>query len=317
MRKFSRREKRILKLLAAVVAIALVLEVEARFRQAKADLVLEIENQSSLLDTYLEKLKTDTTVDGYRTKTVAIEGDLEQFRDRVLELPRESDATLLIKETIDDKAAEMGMSINSISSRKSKELVKDQPMRELKTYFAFDSNLENMLEFFDALSRQGYFMVIETMNLGTRKRISRRGRRKNSKTKQRPPLNGNAVLTTLFLINSEGSLESYLDGTKASASQSAGKSQMDTVTAPPRDNKKGETTQTSPQPRPKKTSGAPVNNTVPKLGNQAQLISPSTQDTDGPPQEVDPELENPLKNIRIQPQPRALTSTARKKKTRF
>lgn len=318
MRKFSRREKRILKMLAAVCMVALVLEVEARFRQAKADLVLEIENQRSLLDTYLDKLKTDTTVDGYRTKTIEIETELEQFRDRVLELPRESDATLLIKETIDDKAAEIGMSINSISSRRSKELVKDQPMRELKTYFAFDSDLESLLEFYDAMSRQGYFMVIDSMNLGTRKRINRRGRRRNAKIKERPPLNGNSVLTTLFLINPEGSLESYLDGTKASTVKPAGESSRDTVTAPPEEEPKSKSAKVTLPPRPRSSSDSPVNQTVPSLGNQAQLISPSTQGTDGPPQ-VEPPAKgtNPLKNLRVQSKPRPLTDTTRRGKKRF
>lgn len=318
MRKLSRREKFILKLLGATLLIAGVLEVEARYRQSKENLVLEIESQRSKLSTYLEKLKTNITVDGYQTKSLAIEAELEEFRDRVLELPRESDATLLIKETIDDKGAEFGMSINSISSRKSKELVKDQPMRELKTYFAFDTNLENMLEFFDAMSNQGYFLVIDNMSLGTRKRVSRRGRRKNTKTKERPPLNGNAVLTTLFLIDSEGSLESYLDGAKNRAPKPAADPgpKKTAKTTPPGDKTASKSTTVKLPPREQNGSEAQVN-PLQSLGNQAQLISPSTQATDGPPPKKADPLENPLQNIRVQPQPRRLTDTAKKKKTRF
>lgn len=232
MRKFSRREKRILKLLLGVCLIALVLEVDARFRQTKADLVLSIENQRATLNTYFEKLKTDTSLEDYRTKTTDIETSLEQFRDRILELPRETDATLLIKENMDKAAKELGMSISSISTRSSKELVKGQPMRVLQTYFAFDTDLESLLEFFDAMSQQQYFLSIDVLNLGTRQRISSRQRRRNTKIQERPPLNGNALLTTLFLPNEEGSFENYLNNAstdKTRAPKPGGETEKDAM----------------------------------------------------------------------------------------
>lgn len=321
MRKFSRREKRILKLLAAVCLVAIVLDVEARFREARDNLVLEIENQRSNLDVYLNSLRTDTTAGEYKEKTAAIEVELETFRDRILELPRESDATLLIKETVDNKAKELGMNISSISSRRSKELVKDQPMRELKTYFAFDSDLESLLEFFDSLSRQGYFMVIETMTLGTRRRVTRRGRNKRAKTNQRPPLNGNALITTLFLNNQEGSLDNYLNG--ANATKGSGETSKDEM-SPKQENPKTKTAGNKPgatgQPKkntPKKTSSVPLidgSEKVPNMkdqidaGNGETLANPYKKIQNQPQSEV---KENPFKqNLTVPPRP--LTGTTKK-----
>lgn len=320
MRKFSRREKRIFKLLASVILIALILEVDARFRKAKADLVLDIENQQSLLDTYLDKLQSATTVDGYNTKTTAITTELEQFRELVLELPRESDATLLIKETIDDKAKELGMSISSISSRKSKPLVKDQPLKELKTYFAFDSNLENMLEFFDVISHQGYFMVIESMNLGTRRRISTRGRRKKPKSAQRPPLNGNAVLTTLFVVNSEASLDAYLNGSKSSRSQPASETPTDKVAEAPAPKKTTTPIQTaSNKPKPEKPQPTKTLQLISELNQTTQPEAESFKDPQVKHKVVPPknERKNLSSNQGLRPSPRPLTATARRQKKPF
>ena len=321
MRKYSRREKRILKLLGLVVLIAIILEADARFREAKSDLELDIQNQQGQLDTYLEKLSTDSSPDNYREKTEAIEKELENYRDRVLELPRESDATLLIKETIDDRARELGMTISSISSRKSKPLVKDQPLLELKTYFAFDSDLESMLEFFHSISNQGYFMVIDTINLGTRRRISRRGRR-SSRANERPPLNGNAVLHTLFLPNAEGSFELYLNNTKSANTKPSGETSGEGTTQPPPDDEDldqmdepeegGSIAEALEMGESKTTSDK-----VPPITDSAKAEADKFADPDSEREMARKEKETKKKTLQnrgLRPPPRPLTSTARPKK---
>lgn len=326
MRKYSRREKRILKLLGLVLLIAVLLEADARFREAKSNLELDIQNQQGLLDTYLEKLGSDPSPDTYTQKTEAIERELETYRDRVLELPRESDATLLIKETIDDRARELGMSISSISSRKSKPLVDDQPLRELKTYFAFDSDLESMLEFFHAISNQGYFMVIDTINLGTRRRISRRGRRQRSRANERPPLNGNAVLHTLFLPNAEGSFELYLDNTKSSQTKPSGEATTEETTQPPPEESELDVlknpAESSTAEATKPGMSQTTSEKIPPISDSTNAEAETFADPDSEREMARKEKENKkkvLQNRGLKPPPRPLTSTARpkNKKSRF
>ena len=219
MKKRSRREKNILKMMAFVLAIALFGEVYDWHLANKEDLQSDIDRARREITTYLKELEGEN-LEQYATETVLLEERLVQARDKVLRLRNETEANLKIRETLSVKAEEAGVVINSINNRKSKPIQEDMPLQTLRTYFGYDTELSALLQFFDSISDQEYYLAIENLNITARRRPRpRKGRGKRPRIKQRKPLNGNMILTSLFLP-SEGSesgpkstsLASKLDG---------------------------------------------------------------------------------------------------------
>ncbi len=225
MRKYSGREKTILKLLAFAALVALGLEVFDWYSAKKQALRDEIDNKNGQVAAFLKELENENA-EVYRRRAEEIDKRLLLAQDRVLELPRETDANLLISKTITERAEDSGVTVNSISNRRSVE-IEGSPMTELRTYFAYETKLEAFLEFFQALDNQGYYMVIESLNLSARRSVYRSNRRnikrRNTNVRQRAPMTGNAVIATLFTPNPNASLERYQtpasDGAAAPAKQ--------------------------------------------------------------------------------------------------
>lgn len=219
MKKLSRRERTILRWMIVVVLLAGFIKGFDKYVSIKESMRAEIDSLSSQVTAYLKELEGEDPAK-YRVQGESIEEQLVQSRERVLELPQETDASLLIRQTIDEKAQETGLTINSISSRTSKAVQKDKPLRELRTYFGYDTDLESLLHFFNSMQEQDYYLVIESLNISARNRPRRNIRRRNTKTRQRLPLNGNVVLSTLFLPNAEASLRQYVKPVSSEAGES-------------------------------------------------------------------------------------------------
>ncbi len=208
MSKLNRREKTILRLMFLAVGIAVLMEGWDRYTAAKESLQSNIERMESEIATYSEKLKNESA-DRYREEATDIEEELEEARERVLELPKETDANLFMSQTISEQAEASGLTINSISNRKARVIDEEKGLSELRTYFGYDADLESLLRFFDAMDDQRYFVAIETLNISARRVPKRKIKRRKNSRVTRKPLNGNAVLTTVFLPNPDGNVDTY------------------------------------------------------------------------------------------------------------
>ena len=208
MKKLNRREKTILRLMFIAVVAAILVEGWDMYAKNKLRIQNDIERMTSEIAAYPTKLE-DESADEYREEVADIEEDLEDARDKVLELPKETDANLFLSQTISEQAEASGLTINSISNRKSNLIDEEQGLRELRTYFGYDCDLESLLNFFDAMDDQKYFVAIETLNISARRTPKRNIKRKSKRRVVRKPLNGNAILTTVFIPNEEGSIENY------------------------------------------------------------------------------------------------------------
>ncbi len=218
MKKLSRRERTILKWMILVLLVAGFVKGYDKYVAMKENLRADIDSLSSQVTTYMKELEGEEPAK-YRAQAEEIEEQLVLAREKVLELPQETDASLLIRQTIDEKAQEVGLTINSISSRTSKAVQKDKPLRELRTYFGYDTDLESLLNFFNAMQDQDYYLVIESLNISARNRPRRNIRRRNANLKQCLPLNGNLVLSTLFMPNAEASLQQYVKPASSEAGE--------------------------------------------------------------------------------------------------
>lgn len=190
------------------VGIAVLMEGWEMYTEKKADLQSNIERMESEITAFAAKLENESA-DKYREEVVDIEEELEGARERVLELPKETDANLFMSQTISEQAEASGLTINSISNRKAKVIDEDKGLTELRTYFGYDCDLESLLRFFDAMDDQKYFVAIETLNISARRTPKRKIKRKTKSRVTRKPLNGNAILTTVFLPNPEGERSMY------------------------------------------------------------------------------------------------------------
>ena len=208
MKKFSRREKNIFRLMGFVIAIALFLKVYDAYVLRKEKLQLEIDSKRDQIAAFMKELEGQDA-QTYRDKSSGLDEELAVAQEKVLELPQETDASLLIRKTISERAENSGLTINSISPRRSKELTEGKPLRELRTYFGYDTDLESLLHFFESFNQQDYYLVIDSLNISARTRPSSTRRRSSSSIRERLPLNGNAVLATLYLPNAEASLSRY------------------------------------------------------------------------------------------------------------
>jgi len=210
VKKFSSRERTILKMMAFVLAVAGAVNLYDWYVAERQSLTDEIESKNAQIAAFLEELE-DENADFYSRQVDEIERKLLSAQDRILELPQETDAKLLISKTISEQAERAGMTVNSISNRRSVP-IEGSPMLELRTYFAYDTELESFLEFFQALDNQGYYIVIETLNLSSRRSVYRRGRRNirnRPNIRRRASMSGNAVVATLFQPNPQANLNRY------------------------------------------------------------------------------------------------------------
>jgi len=209
--RFSRREKMIIRLTIIVVVLAVFSQFFKVYRQARTDLEAEIESlQTQITD--MDKLLRGQSPQQYLDEADEIAEDLGDMRESVLVLPNETNASLLVRQTIAERAETAGIKINSISSRRSKDIEGTDNLMELRVYFGWDADLESLVQFFDMLENEEYYMVIETLNVSARRKlrnIRNRRRRANSRLKEREPLNGNAVIAVLFRADPDAPLDRY------------------------------------------------------------------------------------------------------------
>lgn len=211
MRKYSKREKTIIRLMAIVISIALLVEVWESYMELKDDLQNEILSMQSELTTFTDKLKKEKlTVPDYEEKILAVDAEIARSRDRIMELPSESAASLLVRQHISEVGQHVDMNINAINNRNPEEVNEESGLLEMKTYFTYDTELEPLLNFFQIVDQQGYYMVIDQLTLSARRTFQRR--RKGRTTVNRPqrnPLSGNMILSTLYMPKAEGVSENY------------------------------------------------------------------------------------------------------------
>ncbi len=211
--KRSSREKTILKLLAAVVLVALVSEVWERYDSMKKRVERETQNKNDEILAYIQELEGQDPKK-YLEEVADIDEALFTARERVIELPTEAEASLIVRQAISESAENSGVTINSINVRKSKEVSEDGELKELRTYFGYDTDLESLLRFFSSFENKSYYMVIENLSISARQRPKRRvnNRRRNKRRTpipERKPLNGNAIIKSLYMPDADGKINQY------------------------------------------------------------------------------------------------------------
>lgn len=204
MKKLNRREKLYVRLMVSAVILGALMQGWDSYYASKDQLAIDVETLESRIESLKVRL-TGESAETYRQETANLEEYLISAQDRVLELPRETDANLYLNQAISEKAEAAGLVINSISNRKSKLISKDKDLHELRTYFGYDAELSGLLQFFDMMDRQPYYVCVENLNISVRRRPKRKVRRKNRVV--RHSLNGNAILTTVFRANPDASLD--------------------------------------------------------------------------------------------------------------
>lgn len=211
MKKYSKREKLIIRLMIFAVLVAVLMEGWDAYVAMKQERQGDIDGLRMELKTYTSQLKNaEFTVIDYEEKTVAIDEQILRSRDRIMQLPSESAASLLVRQHISDIGQHVDTNINSITTRPPEVVNEESGLLEMKTYFTYDSELEGLLNFFQIMDQQGYYMVIDQLNL--RARPAPRRRRKGRTTVNRPKrnsLSGNMILSTLYLPNEDGKADNY------------------------------------------------------------------------------------------------------------
>lgn len=203
MKKYSSREKRLLRFMIAAIAIGAFVEVYDRFDKKKQDMLLRIESEKTAQDVYWQKLEVD------EEKLIA---DIERFNDvlsdaedRVLMMPNESDASFKVQEFLAKVGEKAQIGMNSQNKRKSEVVSEDKGILELRTYFGYDCSLEEMLQFFDMLREQPYYYGLDTLNINSYSR-----RRSRRPSKEEDPnidrIRGSMVISTLYSAG-EGTFE--------------------------------------------------------------------------------------------------------------
>lgn len=208
-KSLNKREKNIVRLMLLLVLVGVGLEGWDAYVAERTRLENDISSKNSQIATFAERLEGEHA-DKYRSLVAEIETDLEDVESKIMIMPQETDANLYMSQTISEVAEAAGLSINSISNRKSKPINEEQGLVQLRTYFGFDGDLGSLLIFFNALENQGYLMNMETLTISARRQPKRRRKnRKNTRVVKMNPLNGNATLRTVFKADPESSSEPY------------------------------------------------------------------------------------------------------------
>lgn len=208
--KISSREKRILRLTLVVVGIALAVEVWDRYTAMKENLRQELSSTKSEIAAFTERLAEEKSPRIYIEDGERIEDELFMAREKIVELPTEAEASLMVRQTIANAGEAHGVNINSINVRRARDLDEERELKGLRTYFGFDCELEPLLKLFATLEEQPYYLSVESLTISAPVRRARRNPRRNqARTPRRSSLTGNAILTTLFVADPEGKPDRY------------------------------------------------------------------------------------------------------------
>lgn len=207
MKKFNRREKTILRLMLMVIGIWVALEIRDVYVQSKMDLEADIEATSGQITSYLSELR-DETPDKYLNDAAALDEQLKRARQKIMALPARNVASEIISSTLNQKALNAGVELTSISGRRPEEVGEDKQLLELRTYFAFNSDLRELLTLMESLEDEPYYLVLHQVNVTSRRNNLRRNRRKGGAAEKKG-LNGNALISTLFIEDAQGKEVDY------------------------------------------------------------------------------------------------------------
>lgn len=314
MKKFNRREKTILRLMALVVAVAILSEVWESYTASRADLETSITSLESQISSKMRMLEQENATI-YQEEADALKDDLEESYERVMEFSSETNASLLLRQTLNEKAEAAGMKITSIASRRSRTIDEERGLVELRVFFGWDAELSELLTFFGSLEDEEYSMVVDTLNItavkrraprrvGGNTRNNRNRKNTTSRLRQRKALNGNSVIVTLFKENKDVPLDRYTVSvnkspavTKPAEDGGEGENPVieppqSTLSAPP----PGDSLETKPALQPAK----PPKTADPKVIANPSPTPPVTRDS------VDKAPEQPKT---LPPPPRPLTET--------
>lgn len=208
MKKLNRREKIILRLTVLVLIAAGLMQGSEAYFKAKQTLIDENAQLLENIDTFATRLEGESTKK-YDDQTAAIETDLSESQKRVLALPNENEAVSFFGQLISENAESAGVNVNAISNRKNTEVNAELGLTELHTYFAFESDLPSLLNFFEMLGSQNLFIRIESLNINSRASRLRGLKSRRLAPVERKPLNGNVTLTTLFKVDPAGKREQF------------------------------------------------------------------------------------------------------------
>ena len=208
MKKFNRREKFIIRLMLVAVVIGLAAELGERYLEHKKSLKADIAATSVQITSSLTQLQGGQTPDKYLKDAEALDGKLQRAREKIMALPNQGVASEIISSTLNQKALNAGVELTSISGRRPEEVSEESNMKELRTYFAFNTDLRELVTLMDSLEDEPYYLVLHQVNVTSRRNNLRRNRRKTNRPKKKT-LNGNVLISTLFREDPEGKEAHY------------------------------------------------------------------------------------------------------------
>ncbi len=207
MKKFNRREKTILRLMLAVIGVWVALEVRDIYLQSKMDLEADIEATSVQITSQLSQLQSESP-QKYLDDAAALDDQLKRARQKIMGLPNRGVASEIVSSTLNKKALAAGVELTSISGRRAEEVGEESELVELRTYFAFNSDLRELLTMMESLEDEPYYLVLHQVNVTSRRNNLRRNRRKGRNARKKG-LNGNALISTLFKQDAAGKESDY------------------------------------------------------------------------------------------------------------
>ncbi|MCB1052775.1 MAG: hypothetical protein H6510_14005 [Acidobacteria bacterium] len=200
MKKYSSREKRLLKWAIIAVAFYLLNGQWKNYQQVKKNLVLDIQTEQANQSSYNDRLLAFDKETLIR-ETEAMETQLGDFQDRVLRMDQETEAQFRFQEDVAKMAEKAQINLSSASKRNSKMVLEETGLMEIKTYFTFDCEISNLLNFFDDLQHLPYYVAIETLTVNSysnRRARPPRGKNQDDSYTTMEKLRGTAILTALF-----------------------------------------------------------------------------------------------------------------------
>lgn len=207
MKKFNRREKTILRLMLLVIGLWVFMEIQEAYVQSKIDLEADIEATSAQITSQLTQLQGQSP-QKYLDDAAALDDQLKRARQKIMGLPNRGVASEIISSTLNKKALNAGVELTSISGRRPEEVGEESELLELRTYFAFNSDLRELLSMMESLEDEPYYLVLHQVNVTSRRNNLRRNRRKGSNARKKG-LNGNALISTLFKQDANGKESDY------------------------------------------------------------------------------------------------------------